>query len=368
MPAQPLPFFTRVRYASSFISMAVLNLRVFGLSLRSVCSPGMNCHYCPWATAACPVGALAYGSAMRTIPVLVLGLVLAVGVVLGRIACGFLCPFGLLQDVLYRIPSKKIALPKAVRYLKYAALALLVLAFPFLLGFREGAHVSVGEPLIVEEGGESLSVSVMVENVGGKPLRGLDLDIIHYDPTTGEEVSRIRRSFPDEIIQPGDSSHVLVADLPPAPRRMTVLAGSPQSVVPPEPRFGLYFCKICPVGALTASLPSRLTGTASQAYGLLGGIWLSLVVLVFFLVLMVLSSRPFCRTLCPLGAIYGLVSRVSLARIEVDKNACDNCGACDNVCPVELDVTNEAGGAECIACGDCIAACTKGAIRWRFGL
>ena len=83
---------------------------------------------------------------------------------------------------------------------------------------------------------------------------------------------------------------------------------------------------------------------------------------------MVLSSRPFCRTLCPLGAIYGLVSRVSLARIEVDKNACDNCGACDNVCPVELDVTNEAGGAECIACGDCIAACTKGAIRWRFGL
>src|SRR5512142_3078997 len=92
------PFFKRLRFATAMLSTWLMNLNMFGWSLKSVCAPGFNCHGCPWATGACPVGVLTYGSALRTIPVLALASILAVGVMLGRLVCGFMCPFGLLQD------------------------------------------------------------------------------------------------------------------------------------------------------------------------------------------------------------------------------------------------------------------------------
>lgn len=367
MAPELLPFFTRVRYASSFISTALLNLNVFGVSLRSVCSPGMNCHGCPWAATACPVGILAFGSAVRTLPVLALGFVLAVGVLFGRLACSFLCPFGLLQDLLYRIPTRKISLPRAARYVKYAALILLVLALPFLLGFEQKGYVSVGEPQAAETAEGALSVMVTVTNLGNTALKGLDLDVVYYGRSDGREISRIRRSFPDKVVEPEETAELLIADLPPPPPEAAVLAGSPQSVIAQTPRYSLYYCKLCPVGTLTATIPAYFAGMGSQIYAWSGGTWLRLGILAFFIVLMVLSSRPFCRTFCPLGAIYALAGRVSVSRIEVDKDLCVACGLCDKVCPVELDVMKEAGGAECIACGDCIAACPKGAVRRRFG-
>lgn len=120
------PFCTRLRFATAAIATWLLNANVLGLSverllrlapgqIKGVCSPGFNCHGCPWATMACPVGVMAYGSAMHTIPVLAIGFVLAVGVVLGRLVCSFACPFGLLQDLLYRIPSPKIRVPRLAR-------------------------------------------------------------------------------------------------------------------------------------------------------------------------------------------------------------------------------------------------------------
>jgi polyferredoxin len=93
-----------------------------------------------------------------------------------------------------------------------------------------------------------------------------------------------------------------------------------------------------------------------------------LAVLVLFLVLMVLVSRPFCRTFCPLGASYGLLSRAALCRVEVDLTACVRCRRCDRVCPVDLDVAREVGGPECIACGDCIRACPQNGIHRTYGL
>jgi len=54
--------------------------------------------------------------------------------------------------------------------------------------------------------------------------------------------------------------------------------------------------------------------------------------------------------------------------VRVDRDACVMCGACNRVCPVDLDVVKEAGGPECISCGACIGACPKGAISRGFGL
>lgn len=106
--------------------------------LKNGCVPGLNCYSCPGAVGACPLGSLqsALLSSKYRFPYYVLGLLILFGVLLGRFICGFLCPFGLLQDLLYKIPSKKIKKSKATRilsYLKYAVLAVFVVIVPVCL-------------------------------------------------------------------------------------------------------------------------------------------------------------------------------------------------------------------------------------------
>ena len=99
---------------------------------KLLCVPGLNCYSCPGALGACPLGSLqaALGQGMGRFPAYVLGCLLLFGVVLGRLVCGFLCPFGLLQDVLARVPLPKLKVPRwldrPLRYLKYAILLMLV--------------------------------------------------------------------------------------------------------------------------------------------------------------------------------------------------------------------------------------------------
>ena len=73
---------------------------------KQVCVPGLNCYSCPGAIGSCPVGALQaqLGRAKKSIPFYILGFLLLFGVLFGRLICGFLCLFGFIQDLLYKIP------------------------------------------------------------------------------------------------------------------------------------------------------------------------------------------------------------------------------------------------------------------------
>ena len=109
---------------------------IFTGALKNVCVPGLNCYSCPGALGACPVGsfqAMLTGMEVR-IPMYVTGFLFAFGGVLGRIVCGWLCPFGLVQDALYKIPmpGKMRDLPgdRLLRWLKYVVLAVFVVALP----------------------------------------------------------------------------------------------------------------------------------------------------------------------------------------------------------------------------------------------
>ena len=99
---------------------------------KNVCVPGINCYSCPGAVGACPLGSLQGFLSSRPIhfPYYVLGLLIFFGAVLGRLVCGFLCPFGFLQELLHKIPfPKKIKTfrgDRVLRYLKYILLALTV--------------------------------------------------------------------------------------------------------------------------------------------------------------------------------------------------------------------------------------------------
>ena len=102
---------------------------------KNLCVPGLNCYSCPGAVAACPLGSLqvSLGSLPKAVPLYVLGFLLLAGGLIGRGVCSFLCPFGLFQELLYKIPTRKHRKNRFTRYLsllKYAILAIFVFALP----------------------------------------------------------------------------------------------------------------------------------------------------------------------------------------------------------------------------------------------
>lgn len=104
---------------------------------KGLCVPGLNCYSCPGAVASCPLGALQSGlvQSRYRFPYYVLGLLLLFGVFLGRVICGFLCPFGWFQELLHRIPTPKLRknrFTRAASWIKYGVLACTLL-LPILL-------------------------------------------------------------------------------------------------------------------------------------------------------------------------------------------------------------------------------------------
>lgn len=129
------PLYLRVRLRVQFIAAFLVNA-LFLYDLRGICVPVLNCWACPVAAFACPMGAFQNGvAAMRgalLLPFYVLGSILAASAILGRSMCGFLCPFGLLQDLIGRIRRTQLRMPRVMGYLKYVILIALGIVLPYL--------------------------------------------------------------------------------------------------------------------------------------------------------------------------------------------------------------------------------------------
>ena len=109
---------------------------------KYACVPGLNCYSCPGAVGACPLGAVqnALASAGHRAGWYVLGILLLYGVILGRTVCGWLCPLGLAQELLHKIPTPKIRKSRGTRivsWLKYIILAVFVVGLPLWYGLRD---------------------------------------------------------------------------------------------------------------------------------------------------------------------------------------------------------------------------------------
>ncbi|MBN2269290.1 MAG: 4Fe-4S binding protein [Sedimentisphaerales bacterium] len=102
--------------------------------LKGFCVPALNCYACPLALFACPIGTIQYFVAHGAyyISLYTIGILGITGALIGRMACGWICPFGFLQDLLYKIRSRKLSLPRWLSYGKYASLGLLVIAIPLV--------------------------------------------------------------------------------------------------------------------------------------------------------------------------------------------------------------------------------------------
>ena len=241
---------------------------------KYVCVPGLNCYSCPGAAGACPIGSFqaVVGSSKFKFSYYITGILILIGVLLGRFICGFLCPFGWFQELLHKIPSPKISTRKLkpLRYLKYGVLLVMVILLPMLVTNQLG----MGDP---------------------------------------------------------------------------------------------FFCKyLCPQGVLEGAIPLSLTNAGVRAA--LGKLftWKSCVLLAVVLG-SVFMYRPFCKWLCPLGAFYALLNKVSLFQMRVDTSKCVSCGVCARACKMDVDITKSPNHTECIRCGMCMKACPKDAISYKFG-
>lgn len=108
---------------------------------KVACIPGLNCYSCPGAVGACPLGSLQGSfSADKSTIYYVFGILFLYGMLFGRFICGWLCPFGLIQELLYKIKTpklKKNKFTKVLSYFKYVILVVFVFVIPIAYAFRD---------------------------------------------------------------------------------------------------------------------------------------------------------------------------------------------------------------------------------------
>lgn len=121
----------RIRFKVQLAFAAIFNLGLF--KWHFICFPVLNCHSCPISIFACPIGVIGQFAAMGMFPLTVIGGIALAGLLAGRILCGWACPFGFIQDLLYKVPYVKFSIPAWTRFIKYGVFAGLVVAVPIFL-------------------------------------------------------------------------------------------------------------------------------------------------------------------------------------------------------------------------------------------
>ena len=231
----------------------LFTLKLYTGKLKSIPIPIMNCYACPASLYSCPIGTLSHFMVITKIPLITLGIIGAVASSFGRWICGWACPFGLIQDLIFKLPSAKFELPKPFVYLKYILLALLVLILPYM--FKE--H---------------------------------------------------------------------------------------------------YFCMICPTGTLEAGI--LWVGFNSMITNMAGTFFLfKMSLLSLFLYGSAVIKRPFCRYVCPLGALFSLFNRFSIVDFKVDREKCIECNLCRKSCPVNHPIYENPNSPACLRCLNYIRIC-----------
>lgn len=109
---------------------------IFKGASKKLCVPGLNCYSCPGAIGSCPIGSLqaVMGSQKYQFSFYIIGILMAFGAFMGRFVCGWLCPFGLFQDLLHKIPFpykvRKVPGNRWLSYMKYLILIVFVIILP----------------------------------------------------------------------------------------------------------------------------------------------------------------------------------------------------------------------------------------------
>ena len=125
-----------------------------------------------------------------------------------------------------------------------------------------------------------------------------------------------------------------------------------------------WFCKyICPAGTLEGGLPLAALNEGIRAS--IGWLYTyKLAILAVLIIASLIIYRPFCKYICPLGAIYSAFNKISVFKLRCDDSKCVSCGKCARVCKMNVDPTRLPDSAECIRCGKCISECPTQALKF----
>ena len=141
-----IQFSIAILYNINFVGFRDVN--IYKGNIKNICVPGLNCYSCPGAIAACPIGSIQsiiagkrYGvsffqNLLLRFPIYVMGFIILFGAIFGRVVCSFLCPFGLFQELLYSIKTKKVKKniwTRRFTIVKYFILILFVIILPFII-------------------------------------------------------------------------------------------------------------------------------------------------------------------------------------------------------------------------------------------
>ncbi|MCQ2772122.1 MAG: 4Fe-4S binding protein [Bacilli bacterium] len=130
-----IQLYTALLYNANF--KAFFKGGIYQGDAKYLCLPGFNCYSCPGAIGSCPLGSLqnALESSNTRTPVFLLGCIMIWGLMLGRTICGFFCPVGFFQEIIYKIKTPKVKKSKWTRiasYLKYVILFVFVIGIPIM--------------------------------------------------------------------------------------------------------------------------------------------------------------------------------------------------------------------------------------------
>lgn len=117
----------------------------------------------------------------------------------------------------------------------------------------------------------------------------------------------------------------------------------------------LAFTLICPIGGLTATLPTLIIYPGRYGFGRF--FWVKIVGVILFFILIAISYRGWCKYFCPFGALISFFNKISIIHLKVDKEECTKCGLCRKVCKMDIDLINDRRSPECIECFRCVDAC-----------
>jgi ferredoxin-type protein NapH len=116
----------------------------------------------------------------------------------------------------------------------------------------------------------------------------------------------------------------------------------------------LFFCSVCPAGALEGAVPNVAAQISSGAETISWPSTAKIVILAVFVVVIFFTWRPWCTLLCPLGAIFSLCNRVSFLFIRFRADRCNDCELCRDLCKYRGPSERRGGDLRCIRCLDCV--------------
>jgi len=444
------------------------------LRMHTVCSPVFHCYSCPLALFACPIGVMANFSALHIFPFVAVGTLVVIGALFGSFICGWICPFGFLQDLIGKIPTRKFELPGWMGYTRYVVLVACVFAIPY--GIPDSlllwsTDVTVESPtsdatstlgIGSGEKGDVIVTDVEMDSPAYRlGIRPQDV-VVSVDDTGIQDVAgfldatRGCERFDMQVERDGERRPVSVKSVGSARAKLERLNEDWMGYGSP-----LFICSVCPAGALEAAVPNVVSSATSDTLrfnvqlpamppdpndiaggelvvtidgepqepmatakgqtvveGLAGepgtevelsfvyldgagsaldmpsvvnqelvdtipppdtgelGIALSgriawpsttkTVILVVFLVAMFFTWRPWCTLFCPLGAIYGILNKVSFFFVRFHPAECNDCDRCRSLCHYHGREERRGGDMRCIRCLDC-TRCTAVTLSTSFG-